>query len=158
ASARGGRDSMGMVLHDTPPRARLILLLAAIAICMSCSMGSGEDALGTAESAARAQEPRPYAALAVGASHACGLLGDGTVECWGYNYYGQLGDGTNTNRSTPVAVSWLSHVLQIVAGTYHTCALIDDGTVKCWGSNSAGQLGDGTLSSHNTPGVVTGIG
>jgi alpha-tubulin suppressor-like RCC1 family protein len=79
------------------------------------------------------------------------LLSDGTAKCWGYNYHGQLGDGTNTNRYTPVSVSGLTNAVAIAAGGDHTCALLSDGTAKCWGYNYHGQLGDGTNTNRYTP-------
>jgi alpha-tubulin suppressor-like RCC1 family protein len=79
--------------------------------------------------------------LAAGKSHACALMGDGTVRCWGSNYRGQLGDGTTTFRSAPVAVSGLKNVAFIAAGERHTCAVLRDGSVSCWGANDHGQLG-----------------
>jgi len=56
------------------------------------------------------------------------LKSDGTVWAWGYNYYGQLGDGTTTQRLTPVQVSGLNGVIAIAAGgQYFTLALKSDG-------------------------------
>ena len=66
----------------------------------------------------------------------------GSVECWGRNVYGQLGDGTTTNSSTPVVVSGLTNAIAIATGGAHTCALTANGTVKCWGFNRDGGLGN----------------
>jgi len=69
------------------------------------------------------------------------LRRDGTVWTCGENYYGQLGDGSTTDRSTPVQVPGLSGIAAISAGGYHTAALRNDGTVWEWGLDDAGQLG-----------------
>ena len=76
---------------------------------------------------------------------------DSTVWCWGYNAYGQLGDGTTTSRYTPVQVSDLSSVVAMSAGGYHTCAVETDGTAWCWGRNMYGNIGDGTTTNRLTP-------
>jgi alpha-tubulin suppressor-like RCC1 family protein len=95
-------------------------------------------------------------AITTGMEFSCALLNTGAVKCWGYNGYGQLGDGTNTNRSTPVQVSGLtSGVVSISAGQNHTCALLDTGAVKCWGYNGYGQLGDTTTTNRNVPTSVS---
>ena len=84
----------------------------------------------------------PATAVAVGAHHRCALLGDGTVRCWGNNLAGELGDGTNQGRGTPVAALGVEGATQLAAGAGHTCAREAKGTVICWGHDEKGQLGD----------------
>jgi len=94
-------------------------------------------------------------AIALGDDHSCALISDGTVKCWGYNYYGGLGDGTLENRNIPVEVLNLSGVKALTAGQYHTCGLLSSGVIKCWGGNEYGQLGDGTTQNKLKP--LTGV-
>src|SRR5437763_1373365 len=86
--------------------------------------------------------PRPAAAPAVAAGgfHSVALKGDGTVWGWGYNGSGELGDGTTTDRATPVQASGLSGVVAIGSGVNHVLAVKADGTVWAWGQNPKGQL------------------
>lgn len=100
----------------------------------------------------------PVKAIAAGVSHSVALLADGTVQAWGNNEWGQLGDGTTTTRLTPVTVNMGGPVVAIAAGTSHTLALLADGTVKACGLNSYGQLGDGTSSNRLTPVTVINLG
>ena len=87
-------------------------------------------------------------AIAAGRYHACAVLNTGAVKCWGWNLYGQLGDGSTLQSLTPVSVPSLSSgVTAIAAGERHTCALLSTGAVKCWGYNDNGQLGDGSAAS-----------
>jgi alpha-tubulin suppressor-like RCC1 family protein len=81
----------------------------------------------------------------------------GSVQCWGANALGQLGDGTHTSHLTPVPVKGLKGVVALTAGGAFTCALTKSGGVKCWGANTAFQLGRGGISDSLTPLDVTGL-
>jgi alpha-tubulin suppressor-like RCC1 family protein len=89
-----------------------------------------------------------YVQITGGNNHTCALASDGRVRCWGYNVYGQLGDGSTTNYSFPVLVEGLMDVASIDAGSNHTCALQTDGDLYCWGYNGYGQIGDGTTTNR----------
>ena len=86
-----------------------------------------------------------------GGAFSLSLRSDGTVWAWGDNSFGQLGDGSTTNRSKPVQVTGLTNILAISAGATFSVALASDGTVWTWGDNRYGQLDDGTLVQRNTP-------
>ena len=86
--------------------------------------------------------------------HACALLDDGSIKCWGRNTKGQLGDGTNNDRSLPTSTASLGAgrtAVDIGVGEVSVCALLDNDDVKCWGWNHKGQLGDGTNTTKNSP-------
>jgi alpha-tubulin suppressor-like RCC1 family protein len=102
-------------------------------------------------------------AIAAGVSHTCALLTDGSVDCWGSDFWGELGDGNSghgsftQNTGTPVNVSSINSATAITAGESDTCALLAGGSIDCWGSNGSGELGDGTTEESTTPVAVRGI-
>jgi alpha-tubulin suppressor-like RCC1 family protein len=96
--------------------------------------------------------------LADGGNHACAVGSGGELRCWGWNFYGQLGDGTTVNQYAPVRVQYLTDgVTRMALGWGHTCVLIKGGAVKCWGLNGSGQLGDGTWTDSKVPLTVIGV-
>lgn len=85
-----------------------------------------------------------FVSLALGNQFSCGLTQQGQAYCWGYNYDGQIGNGTSTGENyAPTAVKTDQTFESIVAAYYHVCALNGDGDAYCWGNSSAGQVGDG---------------
>ena len=97
--------------------------------------------------------------IASGGAHHCFINASGGAECFGYNGYGQLGDGTLGSPTLPVAVTGLaSGVNALALGRDHSCALTSAGGVKCWGENGSGQLGNGSADPYiTTPVDVTGL-
>jgi alpha-tubulin suppressor-like RCC1 family protein/subtilisin family serine protease len=85
------------------------------------------------------------------------LQQDGTVLAWGDNSFGQLGDGTTIQRTTPIQVPALSQIAAVAGGYSSGMALRGDGTVWSWGSNNYGQLGDGSTTQKLRPFQVPGL-
>jgi hypothetical protein len=99
---------------------------------------------------------RAFVGLAVGDFHTCGITAPGQAWCWGENTYGQLGDGTMTNRPAPVAVHGGLAFSQITAGLTHTCGLTAAGAIYCWGHGSRGEMGDDKRDESAAPVSVDG--
>jgi alpha-tubulin suppressor-like RCC1 family protein len=99
--------------------------------------------------------------ISVGYTHACAVLGDGTVWCWGDDTTGELGDGTVGSTGAPVAVQNVTSATKVGAGNGFTCAIVKMGTtgsaVQCWGDNTYGQLGGGSPPAPTFPAQVNGL-
>ena len=90
--------------------------------------------------------------VAAGQRHSLFLTADGEAYGAGWNYYGQLGDGTTTDRHTPALVaSGLAGISQVAAGMWHSLFLLANGEAYAAGGNTQGQLGDGTTTIRYTP-------
>lgn len=97
-------------------------------------------------------------AVEAGDTHACGMRTDRTIACWGFNGFGELGDGTTADTWVPpVTVSGIDDAAAVSAGNRFTCAVRAGGSVWCWGEGGAGQLGNGQQNDSATPVQVTGI-
>ncbi len=101
-----------------------------------------------------------YVQVSAGSWHSLALGSDGNAYAWGYNNYGQLGDGTTTTRYTPVRVKQPEGApvdftyVQISAGGLHSLALGSDGNVYTWGSNDYCEVSAGTQAMWTTPVMV----
>ena len=153
-------------LPEPPPRRggpvrRLIRRLAPVLApaLLVAALGCREDAEsptapepGPALKTTQAQT-LPFRQVSAGT---CGVTPDHRAYCWGDNFLGQLGDGTTTDRLTPVAVAGGLRFREVSTGFVHTCGVTPDDRAYCWGLNASGQLGDGTTTNRLTPVAVAG--
>jgi RHS repeat-associated protein len=102
---------------------------------------------------------RTAKAIDGGSLHVCAILDDDSVKCWGWNFYGQLGQGDSVDRGDGIGlmgdslepVELPGHTVKAIsAGGSHTCALLDNNQITCWGKNSKGQLGLGNTTTRGT--------
>jgi hypothetical protein len=92
-----------------------------------------------------------FSRLALGAAHTCGLTPAGLAYCWGFNQFGQIGDGSNADKLVPTPVNGGHTFVRLVVGNDHSCGLDPGGHVFCWGDNEDGQVGDGTSMVMGRP-------
>jgi alpha-tubulin suppressor-like RCC1 family protein len=114
------------------------------------------SAEGVSDSAAITGIVLNLESVTAGAFHSCGLTANGAAHCWGYNQYGQLGDGSTNSRLVAVEVTGGLTFSALSTSSFHTCGLTTDGAAYCWGLNIGGQLGDGSTTSSSVPIAVTG--
>ncbi|MGI9103823.1 MAG: Ig-like domain repeat protein [Terriglobales bacterium] len=95
--------------------------------------------------------------VSAGRYYSVAVKSDGSAWAWGYNYYGELGNGTTADSSLPLQVSNLSGVRAVVSAEYYSLALKSDGTVWAWGYNNDGNLGNGSNTTAVTPVQASGI-
>lgn len=146
--------------HSCPITRRLSPTLAAMMLAAP-ALGCREDAAApTAPEATaldmNATQAPAFIQLSAGNQHTCGVATDNRAYCWGWNSDGQLGDGTTTNRLTPVAIGGTLRFRQVSASFASTCGVTTDFRAYCWGTNDIGQLGDGSNSQRLVPVPVAG--
>jgi alpha-tubulin suppressor-like RCC1 family protein len=128
-----------------------------------CWGSDGYGRLGNGSGLGSSQSPSPidtspipgnktFVQLVTGDYHTCGLTVGGVAYCWGYDNFGQLGNGgasLDTQSPSPVDTSTISGnktFVRLSAGRWHTCGLMADGAAYCWGYDTAGELGNGGAS------------
>jgi alpha-tubulin suppressor-like RCC1 family protein len=100
---------------------------------------------------------RTWSNVTAGSDHSCGVTTAGDAYCWGYNNYGQLGNGNRASQPTPTLVLNGHQWASVSAGFYTTCGLTTAGDAYCWGFNGYGQTGNGNTSEAQTaPARVAG--
>lgn len=152
--------------------AGLLFTCAALAGGTATCWGADEEGQlgdGVIGSPAIASSPQPVigltgvTAVAAGEHHACAVVTDGAVACWGKDTSGELGDGTvgsPASRATPQLVPGIIDAIDVTTGANFTCVLIAGGSVKCWGNDNGGTLGDGSAGSPSnrpTPAPVVDL-
>jgi alpha-tubulin suppressor-like RCC1 family protein len=134
--------------------------VAVVSLTILATAGCREDPQSPTdpveEAVAAAAVALSFAQVSSGNAHTCGVTSDNRGYCWGSNSQGQLGDGTTTDRRTPVPVSGTLRFRQISAGFFATCGVTTDSQAYCWGNNEIGVLGNGTTTPSLTPVRVAG--
>lgn len=120
-------------------------------------LGDSTTNLGLAPVQVKGMSGIAFTSISAGAQHTCGLTSGGQAYCWGYNFYGQLGNNATASRRTPVAVQMPAGVSfsAITAGEKHTCALDGTGQAWCWGYGAEGAMGGGFSFGDSIPVQVT---
>jgi alpha-tubulin suppressor-like RCC1 family protein len=116
-------------------------------------LGNGAPVMQSNSPTQEATHSTDWVSVSAGGYHTIALKSNGTLWAWGYNGLGSLGDGTTTDKNSPVQIGSDNKWISIAAGGGwgHTIALKSDGTLWAWGANFDGQLGDGTTAQRNSP-------
>lgn len=120
-------------------------------------LGDGTNELRLAPVTVKGIE-KQVASIELGAEHTCAILLDGSANCWGNNYWGQIGDGTQTTHVLPQPVQGITDTIkQLALGKGHSCALLNGGGVQCWGENIVAMSNSFTETYITRPAFVTGL-
>ncbi|NYT96856.1 RCC1 domain-containing protein, partial [Salinispora sp. H7-4] len=148
AVAAGSRHSLAVTSTGT---------VLAWGLNLTGQLGDGTTTSSNTPVAVNLPANTTITAIAAGNAHSLAVTSTGTMLAWGANLTGQLGDGTNSNSNTPIAVNLPANttITAIAASSSgHSLAVTSTGTMLAWGSNFTGQLGDGTTTNSNTPVAV----
>jgi len=118
--------------------------------------GDGSTNNSTYPRTAQLPAGRTAISISAGLGHTCAILDNSSGMCWGWNEFGQLGDGTTNNSTAPIFVS-MPHgagLAEISAGMRHTCGVAINGSVYCWGAHGEGALGLGPGVDSDVPAYV----
>jgi alpha-tubulin suppressor-like RCC1 family protein len=182
-----GANNWGQLGKSTPSESALPVLVSGISNAIAVSVGQydvcallmggtvdcwGNNNHGALGNGTENSSPIPtvvsglsnavaISATAVG-SFTCALISNGTVECWGAGFDGQLGNGKTETTLTPVTVSAISNAVAINADWDRACAVLATGSIECWGKGGpvgpdTGALGNGTNEESSTPVPVSGL-
>jgi len=134
-------------------------LYGQLGLGSSTSIGDTAGEVGGANLFVNLGTGRTATQIAVGLDHACALLDNATVKCWGRNSAGQLGKGSTANLGdgsdemgnnlSAVSLGTGRTATEVYAFGYVSCAKLDNATVKCWGQNTYGQIGIGSIAGAN---------
>ncbi len=120
-------------------------------------LGNGTTTDSSTPTAVSLPSGTTVTAVSAGTSYSLARTSGGSVLAWGWNFYGQLGNGTTTDSSSPVTVSLPSGTTAtaVSAGSYHGLVVTNSGSVVAWGYNNYGELGNGTTTDSSTPVTVS---
>jgi alpha-tubulin suppressor-like RCC1 family protein len=130
---------------------RVRRVLASVGVVTALAVAGSISMMTSASAAPRAT------GISTDGDYGCAVMVNHSVECWGYNGYGELGNGTTTNSPVPVHVLGITQAVAVSAGEYHACAVLSGGGIKCWGYNGYGELGNGSIADSDAPVAVIGI-
>lgn len=152
-------------VHLDPPHAlqvasgfdhTCVLTPQATLICWGAASAAGGGTRGETVGPRYVDAPS-FVAVSGAGSYTCGLTAEGRVFCWGSNTFGELGDGTRTDRPLPTPVETRLRFVEISGGANSVCALTANGQAYCWGRGDQGELGDGMDGTGHVALVPTAV-
>jgi hypothetical protein len=133
------------------------LLALPLLLLLGCQHGeTPTEARGVPSYSEHSSSDHRFVSASAGVFHTCGVTAGSRAFCWGRNDQGQLGDGTTSQRLTPVAVSGDHRFASVSAGGPHTCGITANGQAFCWGRNQKGELSQSLGTTGSPPSARAG--